>query len=87
MTHRPRTLLRVWLITLAISCLMPVAGDLLGKAGDCKPDQVDGQCGMSTFIMLQYGVVIGLLIMITVTVYVILATLRYRKQHSPPDSD
>jgi hypothetical protein len=78
--HRPRRLLRLWLISLAVSCLMPVAGDLLGKAGDCKQDQVDGQCGMSTFIMLEYGMVIGLLIMVAVSAYVILATLRCRKQ-------
>jgi len=78
-------LLRVWLISLAISCLMPVAGDLLGKAGDCKPGQVDGQCGMSTFIMLEYGIAIGLLIMFAVSAYVIIATLRHRRQHSPPD--
>jgi len=50
--EKRRVLLRIWFAGLVISLLMPVAGYWLGRVWDCKPGQVDGLCGMSTFFIL-----------------------------------
>jgi hypothetical protein len=77
--EKRRVLLRIWLTGLSVSLLMPVAGYSLGRAGDCKPGQIDGQCGMSTFFMLIFGIFTGLLILVAVTAYVTLNANRHRK--------
>jgi hypothetical protein len=40
-----------------------------GKAGDCKPRQIDGQCGMSTFFGLIYGIAAGVVIFVGMGIY------------------
>jgi hypothetical protein len=42
----------LWPITSTVSVTTAVGGYALGKAVDCKPGQIDGQCGLSTFIGL-----------------------------------
>jgi hypothetical protein len=44
------------LLTFALAALSFWTGRAWGAAGDCQPQQIDGQCGMST----AYGEVIGL---------------------------
>jgi hypothetical protein len=41
---------RTWLITSMLSIAIAVGGYALGKAVDCKPGQIDGQCGLGTFL-------------------------------------
>jgi hypothetical protein len=43
--------------SMLISFVLPVIGYQIGKAGDCKPGQIDGQCGLSTFVWFAYGVI------------------------------
>ena len=33
-----------------------------GKLGDCKPHEIDGQCGMSTFFGAVFGITGGIVI-------------------------
>lgn len=33
-----------------------------GKASDCKPHQIDGQCGLSTFLGALYGIILVLVV-------------------------
>ena len=68
-----------WLLTLLLSVGIAVASYAFGKAGDCKPGQVDGQCGLSTFVGLLYGVVAGLTIFLSLSVYFLIVSYRRRR--------
>jgi hypothetical protein len=35
-------ILMFWVTSILISCLLPVLGYQIGKAGDCKTGQIDG---------------------------------------------
>ena len=51
-------LLRLGAVTVVAGCL--VYGDYLwGKADDCLPHEIDGQCGMSTVAGLFAGCLVG----------------------------
>jgi hypothetical protein len=67
-SHR-LSLPRAWLITSMLSIAIAVGGYALGKAVDCKPGQIDGQCGLGTFLGLLYGVGAGLVLFLITTVY------------------
>ena len=43
--------------TYALAGLFYLALAYVGRAGDCAPHEVDGQCGMSTFVGRLYGAV------------------------------
>lgn len=47
------------LIVFGVSALIVVAGYQSGKAADCGPHDVDGQCGLSTFSGLLTGLAGG----------------------------
>ena len=60
-----------------LTATIAVAGYASGKAGDCKPQQVDAQCGLSTFVGLLYGVGTGLgLFLISTFCFLIVAYRR-----------
>ena len=76
--NRSVNLLLLWIISILISLLLPVIGYQFGKAGDCKPGQIDGQCGLGTFLGLFNGAVGGLVIAVCATVFVLIAVYRRR---------
>jgi hypothetical protein len=41
------------LLLISIASFFPFY--LEGIRGDCRPDQIDGQCGLSTFLGMLYG--------------------------------
>jgi len=45
-----------WLVATVLSFGIVAASIAWGKAGDCHPGEVDGQCGLSTFLGLVYGI-------------------------------
>ena len=48
--------LLIWFaILLAISIASFFPSYLEGMGGDCTPNQIDGQCGLSTFLGQSYG--------------------------------
>jgi hypothetical protein len=71
-----------WLITSMLSIAIAVGGYAWGKAVDCKPGQIDGQCGLGTFLGLLYGVGAGLAIFLITTVYFLVVAYRRRSATS-----
>jgi hypothetical protein len=47
-----------------------------GKAGDCKPHEVDGQCGLSTFAGLLFGVIGAMVIVVVSSIAIGIAAWR-----------
>jgi len=76
--HRS-SLLLAWLGTTLLSFVVGFGIFLGGKAGDCKPGEIDGQCGLSTFVGLLYGVAAGLLIFLSSTICCLVIRHRRRK--------
>ena len=78
----------LWLrgsITLAIASLMALIGYLRGRASDCAPDSMDGQCGMSTFYGLVYGVIAALVFVGIVSGVSLF--FEYREEKQSPDGE
>ena len=71
-----------WAVSMLISFLLPGIGYLIGKAGDCAPREIDGQCGMSTFFAFAYGVIAAVVIAICSTAYLVIVIVRQRKASS-----
>jgi hypothetical protein len=69
----------VWFLSLIVSVAVAFLSYQSGKASDCKPGQVDGQCGLSTFLGLVYGVGAGLAILLVVTVCLLVIAHRLRR--------
>jgi hypothetical protein len=67
------------LIIFAASALTVVAGCLSGKAGDCGPHDVDGQCGLSTFAGLLTGLAGGAVVLLVGSVWTVVQWHRSRK--------
>ena len=53
---------RTWIGVSVASLLVAVAFTIVGKMNDCRPDETDGQCGLSTFIGAFHG---GILVVTT----------------------
>jgi hypothetical protein len=68
-----------WLITLLVSIAVTAVGIAWGKSVDCKAGEVDGQCGLGTFLGLLYGAGAGLAILLGMTVYLLIVAFRRRR--------
>ena len=82
MTKRTSNVLWFWVTSILISFTLPVVGYKIGKAGDCSPGQIDGQCGLSTFVWFAYGVIGAVVIAVCCTAYLIIALLKQRSASS-----
>ena len=80
MQKRRTNLFIIWSVSFLISVSLPVGAYFVGKAGDCRPGEIDGQCGMSTFFSVLYGIASGLVIQVSMTVYVLIESYRRRKR-------
>jgi hypothetical protein len=90
MKLRQTNLLLAWLATTAFSVVVAFGLYASGKAADCKPGQMDGQCGLATFSGLLYGVFIGLAIFLSGTIvcsFVVLRRRRVAAQQAEPDGN
>lgn len=79
MKARRVNLFIVWLIAAAVAVVIADRFYAAGKASDCRPGQIDGQCGLSTFLGAIYGGAAGLAILGTTIVCV--AVIAYRRRH------
>ncbi len=79
MNARRLNLAVAWLIALLVSVAVAAGGIAWGKSVDCKPGQVDGQCGLSNFLGLLYGAGAGLAIILGMTVYLLIVAYRRRR--------
>jgi hypothetical protein len=68
-------LARKWLGAFLVAVILPVGGYLLGRATDCSPGQIDGQCGMSTFFGSLFGTLAGAVVLVGMTLWVIIAAV------------
>jgi hypothetical protein len=64
------------LLLIAISIATFALSSYLGKAGDCKPHEIDGQCGMSTFVGFVFGIFSGAVVLIGGGIYLAIARSR-----------
>jgi hypothetical protein len=69
MTTRGTNLLLRWLVMTALSIAVAVGCYGCGRAIDCAPGQVDGQCGLGTGMGEAAGVFIGAAIFLSATIY------------------
>ena len=83
-----KSLVEVWkvyplwlrlLIVFTASALIVVAGCLSGKAGDCGPHDVDGQCGLNTFAGLLTGLAGGAVVLLVGSILTLVQWRRSRK--------
>lgn len=72
----------MWATSMLTSLALPFIGYLVGKAGDCKPGEVDGQCGMSTFVSFAYGVLGAIVIAVCFTAYLIISLYKQMETSS-----
>ena len=57
--RRIRSVALILAFGLVCGAIMFIPFYLSGKAGDCKPHDIDGQCGLSTFVGFLYGAIAG----------------------------
>jgi hypothetical protein len=85
MRKRTQKSLLFWAASMLASFALPVIGSVIGKAGYCKPAEVDGQCGMSTFVSFAYGVLGGIVVAVCCTAYLFISLYKQRKTPSSPE--
>ena len=73
------------LITIGTSLAVGYACYRSGVNGDCKPNEIDGQCGMSTFVGFYGGIIYGFVVFLELGAYFVRAALRERR--SKPKSE
>ena len=77
--YRKRDLFVAWVIAMLVSALVAYWFYVGGKAADCKPGQIDGQCGLSSFLGLLYGEGAGLVIFVGTTICLFVVAYRRRR--------
>jgi hypothetical protein len=70
----------IWLGTVAASMLAFIVCFLMGRASDCRPGQIDGQCGLATSMGMSAGAIVGAAILIIGTITIVI--IAYRRKHS-----
>ncbi len=81
MKDRQLKLPLAWLATIVVSLLVPFALYLYGVKGDCKPHEIDGQCGMSSFFGLAYGIFAGAVIFLSIGAYLLVVGFKRAAPH------
>jgi hypothetical protein len=74
---------RIWLVSLFVAFSVAAGGYFIGRASDCSPKEIDGQCGMSTYFGSLFGALAGAVIVAGMTLYVIIAAYKKRCKLSP----
>jgi len=76
-----------WLVAIIMCALSLYAGVAWGKAADCRPKDIDGQCGLITFLGFCYGAFAGCLILLFAlcrTLYLFFERRRANSAQNPP---
>jgi len=69
----------VWLGALVVSLAVAIGMYRLGVSGDCKPHEIDGQCGLSSFLGFVYGAFAGLTIFGSTSVCLLIVAIKRRR--------
>ena len=64
----------------ALSLAVLVVGYVGGRLADCSPHQMDGQCGLSSFLGLMAGLLGGVVVLLAGCLLVILDWVSDRKR-------
>lgn len=80
MVRRKVNLTAMWLVCVLISALIAYSGYRIGQSQDCAPNQIDGQCGLATFVFLIYGLAVAFIVLIVATISVVVLAHRRRKR-------
>jgi hypothetical protein len=83
MKQRIKTQVKIWTVAVSVAALVLFAGYQFGRAGDCRPGEIDGQCGMSTFLGVLYGLLGGILALACAAFYSI---HRFRRDSKSSES-
>jgi hypothetical protein len=75
---RQMRLMTAWLLTTLLSIVVALIFYVGGRLGDCGAREVDGQCGMSSWVGLWFGIFAGSIIFITMTSYFLVVAHRRR---------
>jgi hypothetical protein len=67
MSSRTKSQIKIWGVSGLLSISSLLIGYHYGKASDCRPDQIDGQCGLSTAVETIFGVIGVILVLICAT--------------------
>jgi hypothetical protein len=69
----------IWaLVIVAVSITILVLSVESGKAGDCKPNERDGQCGLSTFVGFVDGAIGAGVVLLGGCTYIVVILVRKR---------
>lgn len=68
-----------WIGIVVCSVLVALAFVASGRLADCKPGQIDGQCGLSTFLGMLYGAAAGFAILTIGTALILWKVLARRR--------
>ena len=83
MNSRVKTQVKLWSVSFLASFLLVLFGYHAGQAGDCKPNEIDGQCGLSTCAGLFFGVLAAFILLVCTSAYSIFRLYRdERKEES-----
>jgi hypothetical protein len=80
MKARQKNLVLRWLAMTALSVAAFIGCYSCGKAIDCTPGQIDGQCGLGTGMGEAAGAFIGLAIFLSATIYYGSVMLKRRRE-------
>ena len=81
--HSPNLLL-LWILSCVLSLGIGYGIFASGKAADCKPHEVDGQCGLSTFTGLIDGLGIGSTLFLVASACILFSAYKRRKDRDTP---
>ena len=84
MRRHASNLLLLWILSCVLSLGIGYGIFASGKAGDCKPHEVDGQCGMSTFTGLIGGLGIGSMLFLVASACILYSAYKRRKERDTP---
>jgi hypothetical protein len=82
-----KSLLICVLVLLAISVASFFSYYLEGVTGDCRPDEIDGQCGMSSFYGAVYGAATSAVVLSIGGILLAIAHNRMKKIAEERDQD
>jgi len=68
-----------WSVTALVSVAVGCGIYLAGKAGDCRPGEIDGQCGMGKYLGLAGGVGAGIVIFVGMGFHFLVVALKRRR--------
>jgi hypothetical protein len=67
MSSQTKAQIKIWGVSVLLSISSLLIGYQYGKANDCRPDQIDGQCGLSTAMGVISGVIGVAIILVCAT--------------------